>query len=257
MGMHNNLIYSPLMEEEIEHVKSWNKLTVDYAAQNKGKIYGLLRSMSRSMIKRNIQPSDLDDIYSSFLMYLYNCDDYNLDKACENSNGTGYVSFETYLKICLKYCIIRYFSNLNKAEFGRVRDYVSRDGKEVSIFESIPDIRSSEQMEKSWYDLEEICQGSEYKRYRYGPDIYMVWFIRLLTYSAKEDLYKTVLEVLGVGKRDLLGITEKSREDDDDIMLTFATAVQFAGMDKSIKILREYVYGAEIIEKVIREYSCF
>lgn len=257
MDIHNNFIYSPLMEEEIEHVKSWNKLTVDYAAQNRGKIYNLIRGMSRSMTKRNIQPSDIDDIYSEFMMYLHNCDDYNVSKACENSNGNGYVSFETYLKICLKYCIIRYCSNMNKAEFGRVRDYVDANEKEVSILDNVADTRSSERMEESCYDLEEICQSSEYKRYRYGPDIYMVWFIRLLTYSTKDDLYQTVLEVLGISKRDLLGITEKSKEESDDIMPTFAKAIKLAGMDKSIKILREYVYGADIIEKVIRGYSCF
>lgn len=254
MNIQEVLVYSPLMEEEIENVKGWEKLTVDYAAQNKGKVYGLIRGMSRSMTKRNIQPYDVDDIYSEFLMYLHNCDDYNVSKACENSNGTGCVSFDAYLKICLKYCIIRYFSSLNKAESGRVRDYVSRDGKEVSIFESIPDVRSSERMEESYYGLEEICQSSEYKRYRYGPDIYMIWFIRLLTCSTKDDLYKTMLEVLGISKKELIGITERSREEDDDIMPTFAKAIKLAGVDESIKILREYVYGAEIIESTVLSY---
>lgn len=250
------LVYTPLMEEGNEDVTGWDKETIAYVSKYKGKVYSQIRGIAKSIRKHNLQTTEVEEIYSDILMYLYNCDDYNISKAIERSNTNTIVSLEGYLNTCIRCCVIRHCTTAYKEEKEHIRDiYTDDDGKELSIFDSIPDTKSSEHMDVVLYDLEALCKSYEILRYKYGPDIYLVWYIRLLTMAANNDgLYKDILNILGISRKELLNIEKLAAE--DELMTTLARAVNLAGMQNALRIIRKYVYSAKKIEETVAAFSC-
>lgn len=249
------LVYCPPMEEGNDDVTGWNKETIEYVSTHKSKVYAQIRGLAKNIRRHNLQPTDVEDIYSEILMYLYSSDDYNLSKAVERSSTSNIVSLEGYLNVCIRYCVIRHCTTMYKEEKETVRDYVNdEDGKELSILDNVADSRSKDHMESVLYDLAAICKGCEVLRYKYGPDIYMVWFIRLLTLSKKnKDLYKEILGILGISKKELGNIERYAAE--DELMTTFAKAIDITGVDGAIEIIRPYVFSAKKIEETVLAYS--
>lgn len=249
------LVYCPPMEEGNEDVTGWDKETIEYVASHKSKIYTQIRGIAKNIRKHNLQNSDVEDIYSEVLMYLYNCDDYNISKAIERSNSNNIVSLEGYLNVCIKYCVVRYCTTMYKEEKEIVHDVISDDdGKELSILDNIADNRSNDHMDTIMYDLESLCRSCEAIRYKYGPDIYLVWYIRLLTLNKQNnDLYKDILSILGISKKELSNIEKYATE--DELMTTFAKAVDISGIDGALKVIRPYVFSAKLIEETVTMYS--
>lgn len=249
------LVYVPLMEEGNEDVTGWDKETIAYVSKYKSKVYSQIRGIAKSIRKHNLQTTEVEEIYSDILMYLYNCDDYNISKAIERSNTNTIVSLEGYLNTCIRCCVIRHCTSSYKEEKEHIRDtYTDDDGKELSIFDSIPDSRSAEHMDVVMYDLDSLCKSYETMRYRYGPDIYLVWYIRLLTMAHNsESLYKDVLNILGISRKELLAIEKLAAE--DELMTTLAKAVNLAGLEKALNIIKKYVYSAKKIEDTVIAFS--
>lgn len=249
------LVYCPPMEEGNENVTGWDKETIAYVAKNKSKVYSQIRGISKGLRKHNLQPTDVDDIYSEVLMYLYSCDDYNLSKAIERSSSDKIVSLEGYLNTCIKYCVVRHCTLMYKDEKEIVHDVVNDDdGKELSILDNIADSSSKEHMDTMLYDLEALCRSCEAIRYKYGPDIYLVWFVRLLTLGCKnKDLYKDILSILGISKKELSNVERYAN--DDELLISFAKAVDISGVEESIKIIRPYVFSYRKIENAVHAYS--
>ena len=248
------LVYCPPMEEGNEDVTGWEKETIEYVSSHRSKIYAQIRGIAKSLRKHNLQTTDVEDIYSDILMYLYNCDDYNISKAIERSSTSTIVSLEGYLNSCIRCCVMRHCTTMYKEEGERVRDiYTDDDGKELSIFDSIADTRSTDHIEVVLYDLESLCKSYEIARYKYGPDIYLIWYIRLLTLSTNNNLYKDILNILGISKKELSNIEKNAAE--DELITTFAKAVNLAGVDKAISIIRPYIFSANKIDKTISEFS--
>lgn len=246
------LVYSPLIEEE-QSVSGWSKSTIDYINQNRSKVIKTVKGIAKSISKQTLQVADIEDIYSEILMYLYKCDDYNLSKAIERSSSGSIVSLEGYVNSCIKYCVIRYITTAYKVDKETVREYTDKDGKELSIFDTISDAKASD-FENLMFDLDQQCKISEHIRYKYGPDIYLIWYVRLLTMSnGTEEAYKDILNVLGVSKKELLNIEKSAYQ--DDIMKNFAKSISNSGIDKSINILEEYVYSANKIKEVVTCYN--
>lgn len=249
------LVYCPLMEEGNENVTGWDKETIAYVSEHKGKVYSQIRGIAKSIRKHNLQTTEVEDIYSDILMYLYNCDDYNISKAIERSSTDTIVSLEGYLNTCIRCCVIRHCTTSYKEEKEHVKDtYTDDDGKELSIFDSIADTKSTEHMDLVMYDLESLCKSYEILRYKYGPDIYMIWYIRLLTIlHHNSKLYKDILGILGITRKELLNIEQKAAE--DELMTTLAKAVNIAGIENAIRIIRPYVYSANKIDDTIIAFS--
>lgn len=249
------LVYCPPMEEGNEDVTGWDKETIAYVASHKSKVYAQIRGIAKNIRKHNLQTTDVEDIYSEVLMYLYNCDDYNISKAVERSSSNNIVSLEGYLNVCIKYCVVRYCTTMYKEEKETIHEVISDDdGKELSILDNIADKASCDRMDTMMYDLVSLCKCCESIRYKYGPDIYLVWYIRLLTLNKNNNnLYKDILSILGVSKRELSNVEKYACE--DELMTTFAKAVDLSGVDEAIKIIRPYVFSAKKIEDTVTIYS--
>ena len=248
------LIYCPPMEESGEDVTGWDKSTIDYVSTHRSKIYSKIRGIAKNIRRNNIQTSDIEDIYEELLVYLYKSDDYNITKAMERSSTNTIVSLEGYLNVCIKYCVVRYCTDMYNEEKSRVAETVFDDeGKTLSLFDTIPDTRSYDH-ENVIYDLEALCRSCETLRYKYGPDLYLVWYVRLLTLKSDNDsLYKDILSVLGISKRELSNIEKYAA--DDDLLVSLAKAIDVIGIEQAIKIVRPYVFSAKKIDETILIYS--
>lgn len=251
------LVYCPLMEDVSEDVTGWDKATIDYVSRNKSKVYNQIRGIAKTLRKKNLQATDIDDIYEEVLIYLYNCDDYNLSKAVERSSSGTIVSLEGYLNVCIKFCVMRYCTSMFKEEKEIIHEVVNPDSddKELCLLDNIADVRSSEHIETILYDLESICKSCEPLRYKYGPDIYLILYIRLLTLNCKDspELYKDILNILGISKKELNAIEKLSVE--DELMTSFVKAIDITGVKRAIEIIRPYVYSAKRIEDTILAYA--
>lgn len=247
----SRLIYSPLVEES-QPVTGWSKATIEFVTSNKTKILNSIRGIGKSLNNRFLQKADIDDIYMEILQYLYTCDDYNIDKAYERSNNAGVVvSLEGYVHSCVKYCVLRYLTDKYKKEKPLVSESI-KDKDDVSIFDTIADKSKNGIDSSTELSLRDICENSKSKRYTYGVDIYQIWFIRLKTMSLnKNDNYKDILDVLNISTKDISFV---KKSDTDELMLSIAKAVTVIGVEEALDIIREYVYSAENIEKVIEEF---
>ncbi len=245
--------YCPPMEEENDELSlGWEKETVQYAVENKKKIIQLIRSNTRGIT--NINAMDYEDIYSEFLEYLYKSSDYDIQKATEYSSSGSMVTLEGYVNNCVRYCIKRYITAAYRRDKVIVREpIVDDEGKEKELLETLQDEKSSEEFENICYDVESYLNSIEYKRYRYGADIFLLLYVRILTLEMDNSKYRSILEVLGVPKKDLAEI-EKKLTTDQDIMQAFK-AVTLCDTEQAIEFLERKVYGAKQIRKTIKGLS--
>lgn len=244
------IIYCPLMEEGVDDVTGWDKQTIAYVSKHRHKVYAQIRGIAKNTRRHNLQTSDVEDIYSEVLEYLYSCDDYNISKAVERSSTNTIVTLEGYVNACIKYCVVRHCTSMYKDEKEVIHDTIhDEDGKELSLLDNIADSKSD--MDYVLYDLEAICRSCESVRYKYGVDIYQLWFVRLLTLS-NDKLYKDMLDILGISRKELVQVEKKAAE--DELMTTFTKAISIIGIENAIHVIRPYVYSAPKIEETISTY---
>lgn len=234
------LVYSPLKEEE--KVEGWEKDTIRYINENRQKVAKAIKKYAKSVCKYNVQSADIDDIISEILMYLYRSDDYNITKAIERSNSGSIVSLEGYVNSCIRNCVLRYYTKEYKDGKDIIRESLENDeGKELSIFDTITDEKSTEDYEYIVYDLKQICEENECNRYKYGVDIYLLWYLRLLSLREnKTNKYNEILNILGISKRDISNMAEETKK--DGIMAEFAKAISYYDINEAIDIIEEYIY---------------
>ena len=249
------LMYSPLMEEGTEKVAGWEKETIAYVTKYKSKVYAQIRGIAKGLRKRPLQVTDVDDLYQQIVEYLHRSDDYNIDKAIERSSTNTIVSLEGYLNTCIKCCVQRFCTSLNKEERETVHDsYTDDSGKELSLFDTIADETAADNLDRLFFNLSELCASYESCRYKYGPDIYMITYIRLKTLQDSTDrMYHQLLGVLGINKKELGIVLRKSSE--DDLLTTLVRAINTTGSRKAVDILRGYVFSANKIDDVIMAYT--
>lgn len=248
------ITYCPLIEEK-QSVKGWSKQTVDYIIKNKNEVYKIIRGVSRRIANRPLQNSDIDDIYSEIVIYLYNSDDYNIEKAITRSSCDSVVSLQGYINSCIKFCVLRYMSDAYKDERTKVRDGWIKDDIELSIFDMLNDKQSDLQFDEIIFDLEQHCLMYEYIRYKYGHDIFLIFYVRLLTLldSSNKDVYKDILNILGVNKKELIEIERKAKR--DDALVGIAKAIVSTTLDEAINILERFVYSAQSIKDFVLGYN--
>lgn len=252
--MEKNLVYSPLIEEDIQD-DGWGKSTISYATQYKTKCLQSIRGISRGFGK-TLQKAELEDLYSGLIVYLYGTEDYDVSKAVERSSKEGsIVSLEGYVHSCIRYYILRQLNQVDKKQPHTVPEsQKDTDGKEVSLFDRIASDTSQERFEDYDYNLKDICELYEPKRYAYGADLFQIWFIRLLTMKYnKNDLFVEIMNVLGISKKDINFLSKLSNT--EETMNSFARAITISGVDKAIDILRHYTFSADKLESVITVYN--
>lgn len=245
----SRLLYCPLMEEDKQLI-GWSKSTIDFVTQNKPRIYKSIRGIVKN-INSSLNHQDIDDIYQEVINYMYGCDDYDVYKAYERSSSGVIVSLDGYVHSCIKFCVRRYATKSYNNDRNVVHDTIREEGgKELSIFDSIADKHTDEQFSSSSYNLEEACKDNEYKRYRFGVDIFMIFYIRLvLEHQHKSDKYKEVLTIFGISSKD---VDRAHREANRDGMaLELAKGVSAVELDEAIRIIGNYTYSADKIVALI------
>lgn len=250
MGNLEEIIYNPLMEEQVEDVTGWCKETVDYVTSHRSRVTRQIRSVARGMRKTGLQATDVDDIMSELMLHLYKADDYNIDKAINRSSTGSIVSIEGYVNNCVKNCVLRYCSQSHARDKELVSETVrGEDDKELSIFDSIADVSADITLDNLVYDLPVLLKSCEPVRYRFGPDIYLVWYVRLLTVNDKKgDTFRSILEVLGISRKDLSRLNKSCEE---NVMFELAKAICLSSTEKAVKLLEEYVYSAELVRQAV------
>lgn len=247
MNLHD-IVYHKLQDEE-DDVKTWSKSTIFWVTdeKNKRKTMAKIRSMSRNK-GLYLQPIEVDEIFMQLLEYLYAYEDYSIDKAVRSDNEV--VTLEGFINSCLKFCIKRYRSGYFMEKSAVIPDTVrGGDDEEFSLFDTVAD-DSNRKFDESIYVLEDICKQYECERYRYGVDMYMLFFIRLLTIQVnKENRYEEILINLEVPK-DLLSVIESKAIMDGPIH-SIVKASTLVDIEEAVNTLERFTYSARMLREVV------
>lgn len=253
----SEIVYTPLFDED-ESKKGWDKQTVEYVVKHKTKIKKSILNQAKSMSKL-LQSADVEDCFTEVLMYLYSASDYDVSIAKERGHesfGNNIISLDGYVHSCVKFVTLRFVRELITKEVNEAPNTVNGEGDdatETSIFDVISDNKHLE-YDNITYDLDKICKYYESDRYKYEVDIFELWFVRLLTNKyGKKMLYNDILTILGVEKYRLSNLQKQAKF--SQAMLDIAKAISVCGTDEALKIIRNYTYSADKIEKVVRLYE--
>lgn len=247
------LVYFPLKEEE-EKIAGWDKDTIDYVLSHQDKTMNDIRGIARSL-NPSITKHDIEDVYQSLLSYLYGARDYDVDTALERSKEGKLVTLEGFVHVCIKYVTLRVVTGEYKNTKNTIRDTIAstnskNEDKEISILDTIGDESSERDLSDSEYELEDMCKAYTHMRYKFGVDIFTIWFVRLKTIlEQKEDKQELILKILGIDKRALSRLhNDTSRE---GVMASIARGVTQIDTHKALQIISKYTYGVESLSRVI------
>ena len=243
------LVYCPFLEE-LDSTEGWDKSTIDYIHNHEQKVKGTIVNVAKSLGKRFV---DVEDIYNEILIYLYKTEDYNFSKAMESSSDGTIIPLEGYVNSCVRYCTLRFLTTQHKYEKNVRSEWTLNDGNELlSIFDKTSDQRVKLDFSEVEYCMRTQCEICEHLRYKYGIDIFLLLYIRLLTLKQGADgVYKEVLNALGISTEQLKDMRISSSK--DGVMTDFTRAISIVGIDRSIDILGEFVYAAKHIRRVVEE----
>ena len=250
MGNLEKHLYSPLIEED--EASGWHKETVNYVLNNKTKVEKLIRGIAAGFRKKNLQKADVDDIYEDIVLYLYNSSDYDINKAIDRSSTGSMVSLEGYLNICIKFCVLRSCKTISSHEKETMNILIKDDNdKELDIFNTIADEKVEIDHDYLSYDLETLCQSCEPLRYKFGADLYLVFYIKLLlaeTGCSSKYSFADILEALDITKSDLSNF---DRFSDDSVVVLMAKLLNITPVQESIKVLSRYIYSRDLINRAL------
>lgn len=241
--------------EEQPTVKGWDKSTVSFLLNHRNSINELIRKTAASRFGRELSEADVDDIFSESLLYFYSCDDYNICKAIDRSSTDNIVSLDGYIHSCVRYCVLRYLTNMWKDEKECISEEVLNENEDsVSLYDKAPSINRENSLDNVGIDLEQICKQYEGMRYYYGADLYLVWYIKLLTMknNIPEKYGEIIMQNAGISKHNAEVINSNNEESNP--MIDIAKAVTIQGIEESIDVLQKYVYGSCKIKEVILSY---
>ena len=234
------------MEVEADESLDWEKRTVRYILDNYNKVKKIVRMMGKGLTEYQV-----DDIMSDIAIYFKDASDYDIERAY-NESTDSYIPLEGYIAVGIKYCIQRYKTESYGKEKNLIYSTNSNDdeSKERDIFDTIQDNSSLEEMNNIGYDLENTLYSIRSMRYKYGIDIYMLIYIRLLT-NNNSDKYFKILEAMGITKKELMDTERKiSRESD---MQCLIKALCLNENEKLIECLEKYVYGCKQLKTAITQ----
>lgn len=245
------LIYSNLKEETV--VEGWDKETIHYLTNNEKKVKNIIGKMIRKRYGSFVDTLDAEDVYSDVLIHMYKTADYDVNKAVvKNASGNNYlVTLEDYIFSNVKNCVLRYLEKeITLKTLDISNETTSNNGETLDLFNLVCDEKSVVEYEDILVDLKEHCREYESQRYKYGVDIYLLWFIGLsLIKNNAEEKYDYILNVLGYSKKDLKEVFAEAIE--DEMIKDFAVGINKIGIDTSINILKDYIYSAKNILKAI------
>ena len=240
------LTYGNMLEVENDDSSDWNKRTVRYILENYKKVKKMVRIMGKGLLEYQV-----DDIMSDVAVYFKNANDYDIERAY-NESTDSYIPIEGYIAVGIKHCIQRYKTE----RYGNEKNVVhtinnnDEDSKERDVFDTIQDNSSLDEMNNIGYDLDTTLSAIRSMRYKYGIDIYMIIYIRLLTNSNSEKYFK-ILEAIGVSKKEL-NDTEKKLSKEFD-MQCLIKAICLNETERLISSIEGYVYGCKQLKKAVNQ----
>lgn len=251
------MIYSGLLEESVGK-NSWDKLTIAWINENEKKVKSYINKVGYCIKKSAMCSGDVDDILSLVVMNLYEKEDYIQSKAVGKN---GYlISLEDYVLKITRDRTLRYMLEQIKENSHRANNtYEDKDGKEKNIIDQlgdkgeedvdqIGDSKAYQELNKQFYNLDELLELYEYKRYKYGIDLYTVLLVRLTTNVADRDyLYDSMLELLGVDVKHMENVERKIHG--DEMLMDIVKGITMLETWDAIDMLREHVpCGREIVD---------
>lgn len=259
LGMRHTILdstYSTLKEEETSKA-GWKKDTLNYIMSHKSKIYQAIKAMGRCY-GRTLQHQDIEDIFESLTIHLYQCNDWDPEIAIERSKTGTAVSVDGYVHVCTKYCVMKYVSKMSNIEKNVVHDTISdAEGRETSLFSLLTDNESSTFSDDIVYELKPLLEVLESDRYSFGPDLYLILYSRLqverihegLSAKEAEEKYRLFLSVLGVSKRNLDEMFERAKKSEN--FKALLKAIIRSGLEEASREIEKYVYAHESIKRGI------
>lgn len=220
---------------------AWEKSTIHYTIDNQMKIKNFINKLG----KGRITVHEVEDIYSDFLIYLYNKEDY--DPTRVGANGTnvtleGYVCYS--IKKFVESYIYRKIKSINNEKVIVIKD------DDLDILDIVGDPRIGEDYEEILYndiELQVLLENIQYKRYMYGLDIFKILFIKLVTLDIDKEDAEAIFTALGVESKDLQKFYRRITKDPEVMEL-----VRVLAIDKDAKRkLEKMVYGANTIKRTI------
>lgn len=251
--MIKELVYFPLKEEEVKPV-GWDKDTLRYVMSHKEKTMNDIRSVAKSL-NPNICKQDIEDLYQELIKYLHGAKDYNIDIALERSKAKKAVTLEGFVHICIKYVTLRVVTGEYKKSKNTIHDTIvsstyKNEDKELSIFDTIGDEASERELNDSEYELNDMCQAFEHMRYKFGVDIFTIWFVRLKTIAEhKEDKQDVIFKLLDIDTRTLTRLSCDTSK--DGVMISIARGVTQVDIEKALHIIAKYTYGVKALSRVV------
>lgn len=245
----SEIVYSPL-KDEAPSVEGWDKATVAYAVSHKKWVESSIRSACKSHTfgGRTLNKSEVEDIYSEVLNYLYKAQDYDLNCAQSQTDEGTFISMRSYVGKLIQAVTKRMLKIDKDNEDNLVRDVVNDDGDELSLIDTCPDLESAREMESSDLTLRELCESYEYLRYKNHADLFSVWYIRLKTQLAnKADKFNDILDAVGISKKYM----EQLSKSQNRLMRAMALAVTNIEIDEALDILSEYTFATKILDNAI------
>jgi hypothetical protein len=246
------IIYSDLKEPIETESESWEKETVKYAIDHRDKLLTHIRRIAASMTKRQIQKADAEDILSNLYFYLRKYEDYDVNIAIERSRNGTTPTLEKYVLKCAQFCVQRHLTDTYNQDKDRIKDTETpisdKNGVPTSIFDRIADPSSEDDFESILANLEDYCQQYQYARNKYGADLYLVLYLRLLTDGKPEQVYDSLLDVLNISKREMYATIKGVHE--GEIITTITGAASAHQKEQALEIIGKYVYGAAKIREI-------
>lgn len=221
------------LKERVRH-HSWEKETVKFALRNQSKILSIIRTRLKSLNLLN--KIDHYEVYQEYLIYLMRAEDYDAEK----SKGM----LGDYAVSCLKSVIKRIVSEYHKRSKVIVDNVIYDDGEEVSLFDFIPGDSSMPEL----LDANEVLRSAEHLRYKYGVDILLIVYLRLL--CDDDSLYRQCVDIT-LGIKDLKSLEIKLRNDEE--FLNLIKILSEMDKEKAVHTLGRIVYGADYIRETIEK----
>lgn len=220
------------LKERVRH-HSWEKETVKFALRNQSKILSIIRTRLKSLNLLN--KIDHYEVYQEYLIYLMRAEDYDAEK----SKGM----LGDYAVNCLKSVIKRIVSEHHKRSKVIVDNVIYDDGEEASLFDFI----ASDSDMPELLDVNEVLKSAEHLRYKYGVDIPLIIYLRLL---CDDSLYRQCIDLM-LGIKDLKSLEAKLRNDEE--FLNLIKVLSEMDKEEAIETMRSIVYGADCIRETIEK----
>ena len=243
-------IYTPLFEDDVVDVTGWDKETVKYAIKNSKIIKKRIHAEAVRLVK-NVDKELVNDIFQEVMLYMYKSDDWNSVKAVEKSSTGKMVDIKGYVNSIVRFCVLRNCVEDYRHKRNKISEvFKDVDDKELSILDTIPDVHSSEAFNVFDFDFETLCRSYEPLRYRFGPDLYLVLYVRILTAEngRYDNVYLNILDVMGISKTDIMNLNSKA---EDAAMVNMVSAIKNISASEAISILERYVYSASMVKKTV------